>query len=82
LALAEPATVYPFVDGTILTQTPAAAFASGEFNQVPLISGENPDEWRIFVAQEYDFAGHPLVTEADYLNAVAALWPPHLEPAV
>ena len=82
LALAEPATVYPFVDGTILTQTPAAAFASGEFNQVPLISGGNHDEWRIFVAQEYDFAGHPLVTEADYLNAVAALWPPQLVPAV
>jgi len=39
LALTEPGTVYPFVDGTVLTQTPVAAFASGQFNQVPVISG-------------------------------------------
>jgi para-nitrobenzyl esterase len=34
----EPGTVYPFVDGTILTQTPTQAFTSGEFNRVPVIS--------------------------------------------
>ncbi|MGA9723241.1 MAG: carboxylesterase family protein [Candidatus Binatus sp.] len=70
----EPATIYPFVDGTILTQTPGSAFASGEFNQVPIISGGNHDEWRIFVANQYDFTGHPLVTTADYDKAVLALW--------
>lgn len=69
-----PATVYPFVDGTILTQTPSEAFASGEFNQVPVISGGNHDEWRFFVASQYDFTGHPLVTTADYDKAVLALW--------
>jgi para-nitrobenzyl esterase len=74
LALAEPGTLYPFIDGTILTQTPAAAFTSGQFNQVPIISGGNHDEWRIFVARQYDFTGHPLVTEADYENATDALF--------
>jgi para-nitrobenzyl esterase len=47
-----------------------------------MISGGNHDEWRIFVAQQYDFTGHPLVTSADYLNAVGALWGPQLRPAV
>ncbi len=70
----DPATVYPFVDGTILTKTPTEAFASGDFNQVPVISGGNHDEWRIFVADQYDFTGHPLVTAADYDNAVLALY--------
>lgn len=77
-----PATAYPFVDGTILTQTPTDAFTSGQFNQVPVISGGNHDEWRIFVADQYDFAGHPLVTEADYDNAVLALWGSALDPFV
>jgi para-nitrobenzyl esterase len=72
LALAEPGTIFPFVDGTILTQTPSAAFASGQFNRVPVISGGNHDEWRIFVAQTYDFAGSPL-TDAGYPAAVATL---------
>ena len=39
--------VSAFVDGTLLTETPAQAFQSGNFNQVPVISGTNHDEWRI-----------------------------------
>lgn len=80
LALAEPGTIYPFVDGTILTQTPTAAFTSGQFNPVPVISGGNHDEWRIFVASQYDFRGNPLVNLADYQNATIALWGPFLGP--
>jgi para-nitrobenzyl esterase len=71
---AAPGTLYPFVDGTILTQTPGAAFASGQFNQVPVISGGNHDEWRLYVARQYDATGHPLVTLADYQNATVALF--------
>jgi len=78
----DPGTAYPFVDGTILDQTPTAAFTSGDFNQVPVISGGNHDEWRIFVAGQYDFAGHPLVTVADYNAAVLALWGPALDPFI
>jgi para-nitrobenzyl esterase len=77
---AAPGTLYPFVDGTILTQTPGAAFASGQFNQVPVISGGNHDEWRLYVARQYDATGHPLVTLADYQNATVALFGSTLAP--
>jgi para-nitrobenzyl esterase len=72
LAAAEPGTIYPFVDGTLLTQTPTQAFASGQFNHVPVISGTNHDEWRLFVAEEFDLSGSPL-TDPEYPFAVAAL---------
>jgi para-nitrobenzyl esterase len=49
-----PSLLYPFVDGTLLTQTPGAAFAGGQFNQVPVISGGNHDEFRLFVADDFD----------------------------
>jgi para-nitrobenzyl esterase len=70
----DPAVIYPFVDGTILTETPSEAFESGEFNRVPVITGGNHDEWRYFVASQYDATGHPLVTSADYETATIALW--------
>ena len=78
----EPFPVYPFVDGTLLTQTISAAFASGEFNQVPVISGTNHDEYRLFVAEDYDFRGNPILTSAEYDTAVAALWGSSLGPPV
>ena len=78
----EPSPLYPFVDGTLLTQTPTAAFASGEFNQVPVISGTNHDEYRLFVAQQYDLVGNPILTSGEYDNAVEALTGPGLTPAV
>jgi len=74
LVLQDPALLWPFVDGTVLTMTPTAAFASGQFNQVPVISGGNHDEWRFQVASQYDSNGHPLETPADYINATDALW--------
>lgn len=74
LVLAEPAIIYPFVDGKILKRSPTAAFASGHFNRVPVISGGNHDEYRLFVAEQYDATGHQLVTEADYEAAVGTLW--------
>jgi len=65
-----PSLLYPFVDGTLLTQTPGAAFASGQLNQVPVISGGNHDEFRLFVAEDFDAQGSPL-TNADYAAATA-----------
>jgi para-nitrobenzyl esterase len=70
----QPGTLYAFVDGTLLTETPAAAFASGNFNRVPVIAGTNHDEWRIFVAEQYDAVGNPILTNAEYDTAVFALW--------
>jgi para-nitrobenzyl esterase len=74
LVNAAPPVLYPFVDGTILPQTPSAAFASGNFNQVPIISGGNHDEYRLFVAEEYDALGNPLTTLAQYQDATIALF--------
>jgi para-nitrobenzyl esterase len=64
------------VDGIILTQNLDDAFKTGQFNRVPVISGGNHDEWRLFVADQYDTIGKPLKDEADYKTAVAALWGP------
>jgi para-nitrobenzyl esterase len=70
------------VDGTLLTQTPTAAIASGEFNQVPVMSGTNHDEWRLFVAFQYDKAGNPIENQSEYQTAVIDLWGQSLAPAV
>ena len=89
----EPFPIYPLVDGALLTQTIDAAFASGQFNQVPVISGTNHDEWRLFVAANYDFSGNPILTSAEYETAVngdsptpqpltGALWGSTLGPLV
>jgi para-nitrobenzyl esterase len=82
MVTAEPFPLYPFVDGTLLTQTMSAAFASGEFNHVPVISGTNHDEYRLFVALDYDLVGNPILTSAEYDGAVTTLWGPALAPPV
>jgi len=43
-------TATPVIDGKVLTQSVAAAFATGQFNRVPVIEGSNHDEFRLFVA--------------------------------
>lgn len=63
--------LYPIIDGTVLTQNLDSAFASGDFNRVPLINGTNHDEWRYLVALVYDLARNPL-TDAKYRDTVAA----------
>jgi len=60
----------------------SAAFASGQFNRVPVISGTNHDEHRLFVALNYDLAGSPILNSTDYDTAVTALWGPELKPSV
>ncbi len=78
----QPGTLYAFVDGTLLTETPAQAFASGDFNRVPVIAGTNHDEWALFVAEQYDANGNPILTEPEYDAATLALWGPLLGPIV
>jgi para-nitrobenzyl esterase len=70
----EPFPLFPFVDGAVLVQTIDAAFAIGDFNRVPIISGVNHDEHRLFVALNYDLAGNAILTSADYQGAVTDLW--------
>ena len=72
LVAAEPSNSYPILDGAVLAQTPGAAFASGQFNRVPVIAGTSHDDYRFVVAIEYDFGPGPL-TPAEYPGAVAGL---------
>jgi acyl-CoA synthetase (AMP-forming)/AMP-acid ligase II len=52
----------------VLPQTLKTAFATGEFNRVPIINGTNRDEWRLFVALS-ELAGNPVTAG----GAVASL---------
>src|SRR5262249_61382248 len=62
----------PNLDGKLLPQSVGAAFASGQFNQVPVIEGSTHDEWRLFVALNQELVtGHPL-TPAEYPGAIAS----------
>lgn len=45
--------IFPTLDGTLLTETPGDAFNSGHFNRVPVITGNNRDEYRYFVANDF-----------------------------
>lgn len=68
----------PNIDGLVLTQSLKTAFASGQFNRVPLINGSNHDEWRLFVALS-ELEGAP-VTAANYQSMIASTL--HVSPAV
>src|SRR5262249_28119471 len=58
-------------DGQVLPASPVDAFASGQFNQAPVLQGSNHDEFRLFVATGFDLAGGPLPAAA-YPAALAA----------
>jgi para-nitrobenzyl esterase len=70
LAATNTASVVPDVDGKVLTQTVGAAFTSGQFNRVPVMEGSNHDEWRLFVALDFDLVTGPL-TPAQYIPVIA-----------
>jgi para-nitrobenzyl esterase len=55
-----PGEVGPNVDGKVLTQPINAAFASGQFNRVPVIEGSNHDEFSLFAALNVEFVFGPL----------------------
>jgi para-nitrobenzyl esterase len=58
------------VDGKLLPMTVGAAFATGQFNRVPVIEGSNHDEVRFFVGVNELTTGMPL-TAAGYIPAIA-----------
>lgn len=61
----------PVIDNKFLTQSVGAAFASGQFNQVPIMEGANHDESRLFVAITELQTGVPL-SAAAYPAAIQA----------
>ena len=56
----QPNGIFPFIDGILLRQTLRSSFASGDFNRVPVITGTNHDEYRYFVATNYDLGLGPI----------------------
>jgi para-nitrobenzyl esterase len=73
--------VFPFIDGMLLTQTPGAAFTSGNFNRVPVITGTNHDEYRFFVARDFIIRSG-LITSAGYSAVVQDVFGPTIAPSV
>jgi para-nitrobenzyl esterase len=68
-----PSTLYAIIDGTLLPQSPTAAIGSGQFNRVPVMTGSNHDEYRSFIADDYDFQGNPL-SNSGYQAALEAFF--------
>jgi para-nitrobenzyl esterase len=72
----------PAIDGQVLTEQLATAFATGNFNQVPVIDGSNHDEYRLFVALDFDLTPAGPITDAGYPGVLAATFGAALEPLV
>jgi para-nitrobenzyl esterase len=60
----------PNVDGKVLTQSIGTALQSGQFNQVPVMEGSNHDEWRLFVAFNFEL---PTGVATDNTNYAARI---------
>jgi para-nitrobenzyl esterase len=60
----------PNINTEVLPRTLGIAFATGNFNRVPVINGTNRDEWRLFVALS-ELTGNK-VTAANYQAAISA----------
>src|SRR5271169_285671 len=60
----------PNINTEVLPETLGTAFATGNFNRVPIINGTNRDEWRLFVALS-ELEGNP-VTAANYQTMISS----------
>jgi para-nitrobenzyl esterase len=60
----------PNINTEILPESLGSAFATGNFNRVPIINGTNRDEWRLFVALS-ELEGNP-VTAANYQSMISS----------
>jgi para-nitrobenzyl esterase len=73
--------ITPDVDGKVLPQTLATAFSSGAFNRVPVMQGNNHDEFTLFVGLDFDLVSGPVSAPA-YPLVVRAIVGATLAPAV
>jgi para-nitrobenzyl esterase len=60
----------PNINSEVLPETLKTAFATGDFNHVPIINGTNRDEWRLFVALS-ELEGNP-VTASNYQSMISS----------
>jgi para-nitrobenzyl esterase len=70
LASEDTAGYTPNINSEVLPQSLGTAFATGDFNRVPIINGTNHDEWRLFVALS-ELEGNP-VTAANYQAMISS----------
>jgi para-nitrobenzyl esterase len=74
LANENPAGYTPNIDGEFLPLSLGTALATGQFHHVPVIQGGNHDEWRLFVALDFDLTIGPVGNnEPAYEAALATL---------
>src|SRR5580700_9135046 len=60
----------PNINSEVLPTSIGTAFATGNFNRVPIINGTNRDEWRLFVALS-ELEGNP-VTASNYQAMISS----------
>ncbi len=60
----------PNINSEVLPETLGTAFATGNFNRVPIINGTNRDEWRLFVALDALVGNR--VTTSNYQSMISA----------
>jgi para-nitrobenzyl esterase len=60
----------PNINSEVLPESLGTAFATGNFNRVPIINGTNRDEWRLFVAIS-ELEGNP-VTASNYQSMISS----------
>jgi para-nitrobenzyl esterase len=70
LASEDAAGYTPNINSEGLPESLGTAFATGNFNRVPVINGTNRDEWRLFVALS-ELAGNP-VTAANHQSMISS----------
>jgi para-nitrobenzyl esterase len=74
LANENPAGYTPNIGGELLPLSLGTALATGQFHHVPIIQGGNHDEWRLFVALDFDLTIGPIGNnEPAYEGALATL---------
>jgi para-nitrobenzyl esterase len=67
-----PTAYLPKVDGSILPVSVGTAFATGQFNRVPVIEGSTHDEFSLFVASLFELRGIP-VNAFTYTSLISAV---------
>ncbi len=70
LAHQDPSGYTPNINTEVLPESLGTAFATGDFNRVPIINGTNHDEWRLFVAIS-ELEGNP-VTASNYQAMISS----------
>jgi len=68
----DPAAYLPKVDGSTLPLSIGAAFATGQFNKVPVMEGSTHDEFSLFVAALFELKGIPVIPQT-YVPLISAI---------